>query len=133
TGTPPLRPPNATTCQGGNSARSPAGRGQGPLRRGRAPQAELTRSGARTPGWQPRGSPFPAVPRPAKLAVAHRVRSPRVPTHGLRRGRAVPHGARIMLSLLGPGTRLCDGVTRREALRVGGLGLLGLTWAGWLR
>jgi hypothetical protein len=38
-----------------------------------------------------------------------------------------------MFSLLGPGTRLCDGVTRREALRVGGLGLLGLTWAGWLR
>jgi len=28
-----------------------------------------------------------------------------------------------MLSILGPGTRLCDGVTRREALRVGGLSL----------
>jgi hypothetical protein len=30
-----------------------------------------------------------------------------------------------MLRLLGPGTRLCDGWTRREILRVGGLGLLG--------
>jgi hypothetical protein len=38
-----------------------------------------------------------------------------------------------MLSLLGRGTRLCDGLTRREALRVGGLGLLGLTWPDWLR
>jgi hypothetical protein len=38
-----------------------------------------------------------------------------------------------MLSLFGRGTRLCDGLTRREALRVGGLGLVGLTWADWLR
>lgn len=30
-----------------------------------------------------------------------------------------------MLRFLGPGTRLCDGRTRREILRVGGLGLLG--------
>jgi hypothetical protein len=29
-----------------------------------------------------------------------------------------------MLRLLGPGVRLCDGVTRREALRIGGLGAL---------
>ena len=28
-----------------------------------------------------------------------------------------------MLSILGRGTRLCDGITRREALRVGGLSL----------
>jgi hypothetical protein len=32
-----------------------------------------------------------------------------------------------MLHLCGPGTRLCDGVTRREFLRVGGLGVAGLT------
>jgi hypothetical protein len=38
-----------------------------------------------------------------------------------------------MLSLLGGGVRLCDGLTRREALRVGGLGLLGLSWPAWLR
>ena len=30
-----------------------------------------------------------------------------------------------MLRFLGPGTRLCDGRSRREILRVGGLGLLG--------
>ena len=30
-----------------------------------------------------------------------------------------------MLRFLGPGTRLCDGRTRREILKVGGLGLLG--------
>ena len=30
-----------------------------------------------------------------------------------------------MLRFLGPGSRLCDGLTRREILRVGGLGLLG--------
>src|SRR3954470_3864527 len=30
-----------------------------------------------------------------------------------------------MLRFLGPGARLCDGRTRREILRVGGLGLLG--------
>jgi hypothetical protein len=38
-----------------------------------------------------------------------------------------------MLSILGPGVRLCDGITRREMLRVGGLAFTGLTWAHWLR
>jgi len=33
----------------------------------------------------------------------------------------------------GRGVQLCDGVTRREAMRVGGLGLGGLTLAGLLR
>src|SRR5262245_27578471 len=32
-----------------------------------------------------------------------------------------------MLHLYGSGSRLCDGITRREFLRVGGLGLAGLT------
>src|SRR5262249_50720542 len=32
----------------------------------------------------------------------------------------------IMLPLYGAGSRLCDGVTRREMLRLGGLGALGL-------
>src|SRR4051812_19878400 len=38
-----------------------------------------------------------------------------------------------MLSLLGSGVRLCDGITRREALRVGGLGFTGLLWSDYLR
>src|SRR5215831_18897540 len=38
-----------------------------------------------------------------------------------------------MLSLLGRSVRLCDGLTRREALRVGGLGFTGLLWSDWLR
>ncbi len=38
-----------------------------------------------------------------------------------------------MLSLLGKGVSLCDGVTRREALRVGGLGFTGLMWGHCLR
>src|SRR6266446_5210680 len=38
-----------------------------------------------------------------------------------------------MLSLLGRGVRLCDGVTRREVLRVGGLGFTGLLWSDLLR
>jgi hypothetical protein len=38
-----------------------------------------------------------------------------------------------MLSLLGQGARLCDGITRREALRVGGLGFTGLLWSDCLR
>jgi hypothetical protein len=38
-----------------------------------------------------------------------------------------------MLSLPGRGVRLCDGITRREALRVGGLGFTGLMWSDWLR
>lgn len=38
-----------------------------------------------------------------------------------------------MLSILGPGTKLCDGITRRELLRVGGLALGGLTLADVLR
>ena len=38
-----------------------------------------------------------------------------------------------MLSILGRSVRLCDGVTRREALRVGGLGFTGLMWSDWLR
>lgn len=38
-----------------------------------------------------------------------------------------------MLSLLGRGVRLCDGISRRELLRVGGLGFTGLLWSDWLR
>lgn len=38
-----------------------------------------------------------------------------------------------MLSIQGRSVRLCDGITRREALRVGGLALTGLTWSDWLR
>src|SRR5215210_278697 len=38
-----------------------------------------------------------------------------------------------MLSVLGRGTRLCDGITRREVLRVGGLAFGGLTLADVLR
>src|SRR5690349_5834485 len=34
-----------------------------------------------------------------------------------------------MLTLLHSGARLCDGLTRREMLRAGGLGLLGLSLA----
>jgi hypothetical protein len=37
-----------------------------------------------------------------------------------------------MLSILGPGTRLCDGISRRAMLQVGGLGLTGLTLRGLL-
>ena len=32
-----------------------------------------------------------------------------------------------MLQLLGPGARLCDGLTRRDFLHAGSLGVLGLT------
>jgi hypothetical protein len=38
-----------------------------------------------------------------------------------------------MLSLLGRGVRLCDGLTRREVLRIGGLGFTGLMWSDLLR
>ena len=38
-----------------------------------------------------------------------------------------------MLSLLGRPVRLCDGLTRREVLRVGGLGVSGLLWSDLLR
>jgi hypothetical protein len=38
-----------------------------------------------------------------------------------------------MLSILGRGTTLCDGITRREVLRVGGLAFAGLTLADVLR
>ena len=38
-----------------------------------------------------------------------------------------------MLSIFGQGTRLCDGITRREMLRVGGLAIGGLTLADVLR
>src|SRR3954462_10739171 len=38
-----------------------------------------------------------------------------------------------MLSLLGRPVRLRDGWTRREALRVGGLGFAGLLWSDLLR
>jgi hypothetical protein len=38
-----------------------------------------------------------------------------------------------MLSILGRGVRLCDGISRREALRIGGLGFTGLAWADLLR
>ncbi len=38
-----------------------------------------------------------------------------------------------MLSVLDRGVRLCDGLNRREVLRVGGLGFTGLVWSDWLR
>ncbi len=38
-----------------------------------------------------------------------------------------------MLSILGRGVRFCDGITRRETLRIGGLGFTGLMWADSLR
>jgi hypothetical protein len=38
-----------------------------------------------------------------------------------------------MLSILGKSIRLCDGISRRELLRVGGLGFTGLMWSDWLR
>jgi hypothetical protein len=38
-----------------------------------------------------------------------------------------------MLSLLGSRVRLCDGISRREVLRIGGLGFTGLLWSDWLR
>jgi hypothetical protein len=38
-----------------------------------------------------------------------------------------------MLSVLGRGVRLCDGITRREVLRVGGLGFTGLACSDLLR
>ncbi|HVK12645.1 MAG TPA: DUF1501 domain-containing protein, partial [Gemmataceae bacterium] len=38
-----------------------------------------------------------------------------------------------MLRIFGRGTTLCDGLTRREVLRVGGLAVGGLTLAGVLR
>jgi hypothetical protein len=38
-----------------------------------------------------------------------------------------------MLSVLGRGVRLCDGISRREVLRIGGLGFTGLAWADLLR
>src|SRR5947209_16247325 len=48
-------------------------------------------------------------------------------------GAPAPRKEPAMLSVLGPGVRLCDGITRREALRAGGLGLAGLSWPGLLR
>jgi hypothetical protein len=38
-----------------------------------------------------------------------------------------------MLSILGKHLRLCDGITRREMLRIGGLGFTGLAWSDLLR
>lgn len=38
-----------------------------------------------------------------------------------------------MLSIRGGNVRLCDGISRREILRIGGLGFTGLLWSDWLR
>jgi hypothetical protein len=38
-----------------------------------------------------------------------------------------------LLSILGQNVRLCDGITRREVLRIGGLGFTGLLLSDWLR
>src|SRR5438876_2707179 len=38
-----------------------------------------------------------------------------------------------MLSIHGGGVRLCDGINRREVLRIGGLGFTGLMWSDYLR
>ena len=49
--------------------------------------------------------------------------------------RSSGHGqvrSRLMLTISGQAGRLCDGVTRRDALRIGALGLGGLTLPGLL-
>src|SRR5271166_5364192 len=38
-----------------------------------------------------------------------------------------------MLSIQGHSIRLCDGISRREVLRIGGLAFTGLMWSDWLR
>jgi hypothetical protein len=38
-----------------------------------------------------------------------------------------------MLSIRGDGVRFCDGISRREVLRIGGLVFTGLLWSDWLR
>ena len=38
-----------------------------------------------------------------------------------------------MLRILGSKSRLCDGVTRRDLLRIGGLGAFGLGLGDWFR
>src|SRR5579872_7164200 len=38
-----------------------------------------------------------------------------------------------MFSILGRKVRLCDGITRREVMRIGGLGFTGLMCSDWLR
>jgi hypothetical protein len=38
-----------------------------------------------------------------------------------------------MFSILGPRIRLCDGIHRRESLRIGGLAFTGLAWPDWSR
>src|SRR5262249_12100835 len=38
-----------------------------------------------------------------------------------------------VFSILGRSVRLCDGISRREVLRVGGLAFTGLWWSDWLR
>src|SRR5262245_15338584 len=47
--------------------------------------------------------------------------------------RTLPEGNVPMFHLCSSGARLCDGLTRREFLRVGGLGLAGLTLPDLLR
>src|SRR4051812_29527309 len=44
-----------------------------------------------------------------------------------------PRGESAMLSIQSSGARLCDGLTRREMLRVGGLGAFGLSLPALLR
>src|SRR6516225_2842535 len=68
----------------------------------------------------------PAMVGPASRRSTGRTGGTPVPPKTVR-------GGVRMLSLLGRGTRLCDGITRREALRVGGLGFTGLMWSDWLR
>jgi hypothetical protein len=51
----------------------------------------------------------------------------------MRDGRRFPYLETSVFSILGRRVRLCDGITRREALRIGGLGFTGLLWSDWLR
>src|SRR5262245_27519560 len=90
------------------------------------------------------GAILPPTPRPGVGNLGTAV--VRDAQFSLSRGRATPDHGRSgpaptaprtggppMLSLLGRSSRLCDGITRREALRVGGLGFTGLMWSHWLR
>src|SRR5262245_12906097 len=45
---------------------------------------------------------------------------------------SIPYRVEQMLRILGRKQRLCDGIARRDFLRVGGLGALGISWPALL-
>src|SRR5205809_34635 len=83
--------------------------------------------------FQPREEPPPDECRPSAISVAAIADLRKNLDRCLATKPPLSRRSSVMFSILGRGKKLCDGITRRELMRVGGLAFAGLSLADILR